>query len=507
MNNNRVGGGIMRSNKMSWLALVLSVTLIVCGGCRAEKLDGDDSITLRVLSNAGISVSSAYGMDYEIKRLIGEYEATHENVTIELEFLPASGEERETRIEQLRTEIMAGNGTDIYLMSPYKLEQVGYNSYQTELDKGLFPNVEQSMHNGLFYDVSTLYDADGELNIQELATSVMNAGVIDEARYMLPLRYTYPVICADKEALEKSGTDVEAMKSDLNGYFGELLEHGDASWFNGASQLVITMDPFYLFPKLIDYESGNVLLTAEELVEFTRQCWELTDRCERILSVPGASTYVQMGWFPLSYPDLEDGEVDLWESMRAPLCMGGLSTAVSAAAIARAEGVELEMFPLRSADGSLVAEITWWGAVGAGCEHPETAYDFLRLMLLPETQWELERPTGGGTTAVSGLFGSGWPVRVAGSVEPLWNELKAQLGNSGTGDKQITARRQALQSIALTDDDILPLLTAQVDAARVPMVEGSEWSSVLTNRSEYEENVDVLARGLIDSLRWHVTEG
>ena len=64
------------------------------------------AVTLRVLTNA--MRSERYGMHYELNRLIKKYQAEHENVTIELEFLPEPGEERETRLEQLRTEIMAG---------------------------------------------------------------------------------------------------------------------------------------------------------------------------------------------------------------------------------------------------------------------------------------------------------------------------------------------------------------------------------------------------------------
>lgn len=119
----------------------------------------------------------------------------------------------------------------------------------------------------------------------------------------------------------------------------------------------------------------------------------------------------------------------------------------------------------------------------------------------------MERPTGEGAATISGFFGSGWPVRAVGSVEPLWNELKSQLDNDGTPDKQTVVRRQAMQSIYLTDDDLLPLLTAQVDVARIPMIEGSEWSGVLTNRPEYAENVDALAQELIERLRWHMAEG
>ena len=46
---------------------------------------------------------------------------------------------------------------------------------------------------------------------------------------------------------------------------------------------------------------------------------------------------------------------------------------------------------MRALDGDLVANITYYGAVGAGCETPELAYSFLRMFLLEETQWEKNR--------------------------------------------------------------------------------------------------------------------
>ncbi len=499
-----------------YIAGIAAATILIgLAGCSAGspgvEETGAEPITIRVLSNADTAMSSpssAYGMDYEIRRLIGEYERAHEEVTIDLEFLPASGEERETRIAELRTEILAGNGPDVYLMSPYKLEQLSYNSYETQIDGGLFPDVAQSMYNGVFYDISAFYDGDTELHVDELAPGVMEMGTVDGARFVLPLRYTYPVVFADRNALDGAGMDVEHMKADLGGFFEELMRHADtASWFNGAAQVVMTLDPFYLIPQLIDYETGDVLLTDQELADFTRRCWEITDRCETILAMPGVSSYVQMGWFPLAAPGLEDGETDVWASMRAPLCIGGAATAISACAMAEVEGVDMELFPLRALDGSLVAEITWWGAVGAGCEHPETAYDFLRRMLLPETQWELKRPTGDENTVVSGFFGSGLPVRVIGAAQPLWNALKAQLVHFAGTDKAAANRAAALQSVSLTDADILPLLSARVDAARVPMALGSQWSEVLANRLEYEDALDSEARALIEELRWHLAEG
>lgn len=167
-----------------------------------------------------------------------------------------TGEERETRLEQLRTEIMAGQGPDLYLMTPYRTEQVGYNAYQTVLDGGLFP-------------------------------------------------------------------DVETMKSSWTGFYNELLEYGDTPWFNGASAVsMYSLNPLCRFPDLIDYKGGRVLLTAGELAEYTRQCWELLSRGERIANgVPSVGIYVrQGGWFPLSVPELEDGGEDPWALMHAPGC-------------------------------------------------------------------------------------------------------------------------------------------------------------------------------------------
>lgn len=498
----------MKIRRLTWTATaaVIALLLLVLAGCTTDVEDADDGpVTIRILSNAKTAktgVDNLYGMSYEIERLIEEYGAGHENVTVEIEYLPESGEERETRMEQLRTEILAGRGPDIYLMSPYEWKQTGYNTYATVLVKGLFPNVEQSMHNGLFYDVSSFYDADGELNTQELAAGVMDAGVVNGARYMLPLRYTYPVIYANKEVLEESGADLETMKSDLNGFINELVEHGDTSWFNGAAGIAYS-DPLPLFPHLLDYENGTVLLTPEELTEFIRQCWKLNEGCDRIGSMGNVAAYMTMGWFTIAIP--EEGE-DPWATMRAPLCYGEFTDAVHAAAMAQVEGVELEMFPLRSWDGSLVAKITWWGAVGSGCEHPEEAYDFLRLLLLPESQWELERPTGT-KTFVSGLVGRGWPVRSIGSVEPLWNRLAAQLDSQGADSREAVVRRKSLQEITLTDGDILPLLTARVDAARVPMATSSDWTRVLSYPAEYADNLDAVVRELIEELRYHLAEG
>ena len=66
--------------------------------------------------------------------------------------------------------------------------------------------------------------------------------------------------------------------------------------------------------------------------------------------------------------------------------VGGLDFAIHNAVIAKAEGVDLGIYPLRSTDGSVTADITFYGAVTSGCKNPELAYEFLRYFLTEESQ-------------------------------------------------------------------------------------------------------------------------
>ena len=184
------------------LVCVLFPVLLV--GC------GNTEITLRVLTEASNPQNQGHSRFYDqLDILIEQFMAQHENVTVVVERLPEAGTEREYAIERLRASIMAGKGPDIFVMpSP------GTNIYFGAPDEiitedVLFPDVEQAMHNGLFYDLSEFYDADSELDKDGLVTSVMDAGTVGDARYVLPLRYNFPVAYVYPEKFEEAGLDLE----------------------------------------------------------------------------------------------------------------------------------------------------------------------------------------------------------------------------------------------------------------------------------------------------------
>ena len=60
-------------------------------------------------------------------------EGIHSRIRVEIQTLPGEGPERETEIEKLRTEIMAGKGPDVYLLESDQDNIAEVRSYLLEI--------------------------------------------------------------------------------------------------------------------------------------------------------------------------------------------------------------------------------------------------------------------------------------------------------------------------------------------------------------------------------------
>lgn len=432
-------------------------------------------------------------MNYQAEYLITQFKRSHDDVEIELDILPTEQEERATYLEGLRTQIMAGGGPDIYLLPTSDTLQIqeGIMLLSKKVEP-LFTDVGMAMHNGLFLDISEYYDRDTSLEKDRLVTAVMDAGIVGDARYVLPLRYDIPVVFADTKKLEASGMDLNAITSGILGLYEEAIKTGDQLWACGAE---CTVSEFSLFPNVIDYQNGEVTLSEEDLSGFLQLH-------QSIKSLVGSKFWHRGGIGINDYIHLDVSR----EMFEFPMHVGTLTNALDYAAIAKAEETELTMFPLRGTDGSLTADITYFGAVGSGCAHPELAYEYLRMFLLEESQWGESRPDEDPATVTSGLVGPGWPVLTDGSVEPLWDMIRRQyLYAPEDGDGRRPRKRKILGT-KLTEADI-PVLEAEIDLTRFPVNE-LDYSFAMT-RSRVSEGSDFSAEAadLIQKLQWHVAEG
>ncbi len=496
--------------------LLLVLMAILIAGCGEEENQTEmptEGVTLWIV----MEKNAASGMREQAESVARAFEADHPGVKVNLETLPESGQERENRLEQLRTQIMNGSGPDGFLLpttlwewpatTPLQIAWDGDRAVFTsatpqENPESLFINLDMAMYSGLFADLSPYYDADTELHTEALQQTVMEAGVVGGARYVLPLRYEIPVIYADAEQLAAQGLDTERMGKSLYAYWDVVLGTGQLPWMKGALYQWGARH-MQVLPVIYDYEGEQVILQKEALRTFL-------ERYQQMRAAVGNhplrdQTDFSVYWLTKAFLD-ED----------VPLEPGNLDRAYTTAAIGASAEKPVVMLPLRSVEGETVARITYFAAAGAGTEHLELTYDFLREFLTEEAQWQQlrnSRPLSGERL----LAADGWPVRYNGSVEPLWNYVKQikeledkrseALGSTNPGHKR-------LLKLELTDRDV-PILSVPIDRAYFDN-DGLQalLDSALQKLNDPERNripsdvdLDQLAEDILAELEQYLAEG
>lgn len=300
--------------------------------------------------------------------------------------LTADQEERSNRIDQLQTEMMAGQGPDIFILPC----DDGFTYNETQLVE----NVEKGMATGLFADLTTLYNQDETLQKDVLLEKVMDAGVMDDKRYILPLRYQYPIILTLEDELQAAGLEISELSQNSETFLSTVLSQKKSAWHvSGAN--VFAANLINVFPSLCDYSTGEVSLDEETVVATLSQYMELLSSLDQksIEADGGVWPNFLSADRPLSTLFLSD---DLFFYLD----------------IAYAQYQDLVAVPFAAQDGSIVANVSYYGAVSANCAAVEEAYEFLKLFLSREVQ------SGGALEADGASYDAsewgtthGWPVR------------------------------------------------------------------------------------------------
>ena len=416
------------------------------------------------------------GMNWQTEQIIKAFKKANPDVTVTLEILPNEKEhaqERSVRLEQIRTDILAGNGPDVYLIPN-----------ETLMNDPLFKDVQQAMHNGVFADISSYYDADIALGKEDLVTEVMDGGVINGARYVLPLRYTYPVLYTDRQLMQAAGLDLEAA-SDFSSLLNALLASGEPQWYCTPASSAATGYAPYL-PQMIDYASGKVLINEAQMADFLRTCLDQSNAVSPNFSM---SSYISKGTF---------------FTEQQPIDMGWLHNAVALSAISKAENQDLVAIPVRAADGDLVVCVSYYAAVGNGCSNPELAYKFVREFLTEDVQFERERLELSKYSATA--IASGLPVRSKGKANELWTMYKKI--NKGFGsDEEQTRRKKAVMAVSLTQAD-LSILDTHIDRVHFTTSFDQQTMADAVGKVLLEQaDIDTVAKDLIFQLQVHAAEG
>lgn len=475
-------------------------TVLVFIGCSKQnptELTATDSVELWIVTEDISPVS--YTSVAMIKEVKNKFQEIHQEVSLRIDILPTDESEREVYLERLRVEMLAGNGPDIYLM-PTAL------AHDVEM---LIPDVNLAMNNGMFADISTYYDTDEKLETQDLHQDVMDAGVVDGTRYVLPLRFNMPVLFADTAVLAENQISIDSI-SNILGLLEIMTDIGKTAWTSVLHPSIAlnthfetdSIEPYnciglsYL-GQVMDYKSGTVNLSTDELARFIKAYGELYSQFD-----------YEQSYIATSVSGYSWGFSVLGEN--GPVYLGSLSSVPVMQAIANAEGRDLTIVPMESTAGETVANVTFYGAVGASCNQPELAYEFLREFLTQEIQWNKVTNKRPGSTLQSGNWPMpGFTVRTRDCIGKYWDLTKKSDTYSQSGE-EIVRDRGKITGQSFTNEDFA-ILDTNIDHVRFQNPIEVDIVGNLFYNLQLEPLVEEAcieeAEKIIQELQWHLAEG
>ena len=404
------------------------------------------------------------------EKIIDKFQAEHPEIQIKQQMLSS--------YDPSMTE---GNGPDVFLLPAAQVS-----------GEPLFADVNLAMRDGAFADISAYYDADTELDKEGLVTAIMDAGVVDGARYVLPLRYDMPVLYVDTYQLDDEGCTLEMLSGTIGELYDAVLASDNPKLAAAAAitDTAMSSSSLNFYPEIIDYDTREILVTAEEMLPLLQsvqkaRAVEMTNKM-RFKNPPTDSFLIGR-------------DMEYWNDVSC-YYIGGMDDLLSYGIYTCAYYAPgLTMLPVTAVDGSVVADVTYYGAVGAGSKNPELAYEFLRWFLTEEGQWQENEDVASSYI--------GWPVRAKGDIGVLARKYIAN--HSDTMKMLADHYRWSISDHGIQE---LPILDVAIDRVQfatnyefkfknevVDLLNDEETGTVL------EVDIEALVQALLDKVEQQLT--
>lgn len=317
--------------------------------------DKESRKSLDICVDAGISIevtddtliSMMKELTNEIKSVIGIEE-------VSIECIPMEGAERDTALNRLKTEIMAGAGPDVFIMctanrhnrhanTPSAL----FNFPQKNMEAGLFLPLDEYMEN------NTRFTDWGKQN-----KTILDAGRTDEGQVVVPLTYTLPIFVYPKNEMNltlSSSLTMQDFLNDLNNSsIDTVLYSAYERDFDDAETYTINSHHLaYALGQLADYKNEELLFTEDEFLNTVDMMTAL---------------YEQVDDIEFQYIAEEVG-YGLFHEM----ALVNYDT-------------EMSLVPIYSVDGGVTASVSSFAAVNRNTKFPEESFTVIDYLMQERVQ-------------------------------------------------------------------------------------------------------------------------
>ena len=157
------------------LAALLTLTLVLClclPGCGPK-----DKGPLRICLDLDIRDTMVNQATHDFEKILETLAESGGAQEFEIELVPPEGEERMGALTRLHTEIMSGEGPDLFIIN---------SGWQDDL---VFPYPEKAARNGLLLNLDKLMEKSQYTDWDQQVQTVLNAGKTEKGQYIIPLSY------------------------------------------------------------------------------------------------------------------------------------------------------------------------------------------------------------------------------------------------------------------------------------------------------------------------------
>lgn len=249
---------------------------------------------------------------------------------VELVEIPSDETAAETRIKELRTEIMSGGGPDVFILG-------------NRSGPKLFENPEKAMYSDAFLPLDDYMNAAEYMKPEEWNQVILESGRTGEGQILLPLEYTFPAFAFQSSYLADPGEIPSSTE--------ELLSCEDP--LIGESAVSLPYPMTYSLSELADYQQETLFYSEEELQK----------RMEEMASY-------ESKWSP----DSQQEGIVAWGEVNGTFFSD----------IDRNSKEEQTVFAYPNDQGGVTACVQTYAAINRNTEKPEQAFSLLDFLLSNE---------------------------------------------------------------------------------------------------------------------------
>ena len=344
------------------IALILCIMIIVMF-CSCGQSGKVSELTIMMDDAMMLSIDKE---NFETKfRQAATYFLTNKGIALRFEYLSKDPIERQTQLSRVRTEMMAGDGPDIFILPTWETKLLMLDDGPQSRAEPLFKDIEDAMRNRFFLPLDEFIEENEYIDLDEHIKIVMDAGCTDEGQVLLPYTFEYGIYLFDKTKLVSENIDFDS--------FNDLLESQDNDLKLGLS--FFSSDWIHsVFPNYVDYDNEMLTVTEAELADTLKDVSEIVAKTS-----------------------------DDWEGPFHDVTVG---ESLRELTLLKWNAVYDETLPvvIPNKDGGVTACITSFVAINRNTRYPEEAFNIIAPMFSEELQeinsniWveELERNIGYG---------------------------------------------------------------------------------------------------------------